>query len=80
MHQHVNSNELENTICIWVTSESLDEPSRSCVKHMLGCGPNTKMHTMFGMKDTFQDTFIKKITTLSYKLTGVIAAKQKAVD
>ena len=39
-----------------------------------------KLHTAYKVKDTYQDSFIDRIATLTCKLTGSMASKQKKVD
>ena len=45
-----------------------------------GMSQAAKMHTAYGVKDTFQEVFMDKIFAVSRKLTGSMAEKQKAVD
>ena len=45
-----------------------------------GMSQAAKLHTAYGVKDTYQEVFMDKIFAVCRKLTGSIAEKQKTVD
>lgn len=45
-----------------------------------GMSQAAKMHTAFGVKDTYQEVYTDKIFAVSRKVTGSIAVRQKAID
>ncbi|ETW79803.1 hypothetical protein HETIRDRAFT_48824 [Heterobasidion irregulare TC 32-1] len=50
------------------------------VQRVGGMSQAAKLHTAYGVKDTYQDSFIDRIATLTRKLTGSMASRQKKVD
>ena len=40
----------------------------------------SKLHTQYGLKDTFQDFFTQKIFSLTRSFRGNVEAKQQAID
>lgn len=41
---------------------------------------SNRLHTAFGVKDTYQESFMDKIFTLGQKLRGSLAEKQDQLD